>query len=264
MKYSVHLVNLARGEDRLERMSALLSERALKFRRFEAVDGSVEDFGAVYDESAQIKAGYRYLTKAELGCYLSHFRLWERVAALEDEFYVILEDDVDVDASVPEVLAAINRLQFDWDVIRLAGLGVVPYLIAGKLDPHHDLVTLMRGSTGTQGYCISSKGARKLIEKALPISTPVDVYLDHDWISGIKTLAVMPYPIRANLSLESTIEFDRLARSIQFKEESKRFGFMYKVSRWVRKRKIAFRKTVRYLFLCMYGIFLRSILFKLR
>ena len=62
------------------------------------------------------------LTPNEIGCYLSHFRLYEKIVEENIDRAVILEDDVDVSADFPSVLRALNDAPDDWEFIRLAGL----------------------------------------------------------------------------------------------------------------------------------------------
>ncbi|ENO91852.1 glycosyl transferase [Thauera sp. 28] len=257
-EFDVFVVNMARSRDRLERMSALLEDTGLSFERFEAVDGSVEDVSKCYDSAKQLSSGYRDLSRAELGCYLSHVRLWEKAAERSSGFVVVLEDDIDIEGGIAQLLEGVAGLQCSWDLIRLAGLGEVPYVRLGHLDQNHELVALMRGSTGTQGYCISPDGARKLLAKALPITMPVDVYIDYDWISGIQTLAIMPYPVQENREISSTISGQRVASSSSHQQAGISMGMKYKMMRWLRKRRIAILKTARYPILFIWALVLRG------
>ena len=63
----------------------------------------------------------RELTRGEHGCFLSHVRAWERVAASQDDYTLVLEDDANI--SLPEqwpaILGAVRALPPEWDLLFL-------------------------------------------------------------------------------------------------------------------------------------------------
>lgn len=252
----VFLINLDRAKDRLARMQDILINAGIDFEVFSAVDGTAFDVSAFYSENNQEARGLRKLSAPELGCYLSHFFLWEKIIKENLPHAVILEDDITIEANLKELIEGALETCDSFDLIRLAGLGKVPFVRATKLTNTHELVTLLRGATGTQGYIISRRGALKLYRNAVPVTVPVDVYIDHNWLSGIKTLAIHPYPISENKVLESSITRERQATA-NHSNASMQATPRTKFLRWKQKRKIAVMKTLYYPIIASHALHLR-------
>lgn len=237
-------------------MRQILATAGVEFEVFKAIDGKHYDFSKSYSDELQDQKFLRRLSGPELGCFMSHYLLWELIQSNDLEGAVILEDDISVEPNLGELIERASSIPHEYDLIRLAGLGKVPQLDVMKLSESHSLTMLMRGSTGTQGYIISRHGARKLLKRAMPISVPVDVFIDHNWISGIKTLAIRPYPVTQNTSLESSISGERHVSSQKNKSGSHATR-KERLAKWRRKRTIAALKVLYYPVHAMYGIFLK-------
>ena len=55
----------------------------------------------------------RVLTRGEIGCFISHYQLWEKCAE-GDERYIILEDDVVFTSSMKEALKKLERYEMGY------------------------------------------------------------------------------------------------------------------------------------------------------
>ncbi len=222
------LINLESRPDRLKRMSDILAQAGIEFEVFPAVDGRklasangvcrLADGTPIYDPDHSIKLGYRPMSPAEIGCYLSHLEIWKKVVEQNVGWALVLEDDLNIDPRISSIIKHLPDVEKGWDYIKLSALGKVPFIKLFPLTANHSLSLLLRGSTGMQAYCISPLGARKLIAKALPITIPVDVFIDHFWHTGLNTLAVTPYPVEDNKHISSSIEAERLPISDEHKK----------------------------------------------
>lgn len=94
----IFLINLAQRSDRLAFMEDQLSALGLPFTRIEAVDG-------LGDAEIAYPANHSRLSKAEFACYLSHVKCWEAFLATDESHCLILEDDVVLAKSLPQILA---------------------------------------------------------------------------------------------------------------------------------------------------------------
>uniref|UniRef100_A0A2K6DKW9 Cerebral endothelial cell adhesion molecule n=1 Tax=Macaca nemestrina TaxID=9545 RepID=A0A2K6DKW9_MACNE len=83
----VFVISLARRPDRRERMLASLWEMEISGRVVDAVDGRMLNSSAIRSLGVDLLPGYqdpysgRTLTKGEVGCFLSHYSIWEEVRA---------------------------------------------------------------------------------------------------------------------------------------------------------------------------------------
>lgn len=92
-----HLINLERRPDRLERFNKVHQDLSGAVQRFNAVDGRTL---ALTDELRHLFRNNRFgWKKGVLGCTLSHYKVWQRLAADSSPTaaYLILEDDVVLD-----------------------------------------------------------------------------------------------------------------------------------------------------------------------
>lgn len=100
-------------------------------------------------------------------------------------------------------LAGMRRGSFD--VVRLAGLRERRGRIVRRLSSGRDLARLALGPCGAQAYVITAAGARKLISYCSPITQQIDIALDETCFNRLDSYAVLPYPIRHEAGIASTI-----------------------------------------------------------
>lgn len=153
--------------------------------------------GLVYDDAAAKVIRARSLTKAEIGCYASHYALWTQL--LDDagaEQYVVLEDDVIIDWNFLKRIAQVDFGRSGIDYLRLYCLRPGSFVVRKYryLENRH-LIQLMDPAYGTQGYVITRGGARRLIPRCNRIVRPIDSQLDRYWDHGIPNLCLFPFPI---------------------------------------------------------------------
>lgn len=102
-----------------------------------------------------------------IGCTLSHKNCWEIIVNenLKDGF--IFEDDLDIRSNfIREIQKYLSNLDKNVDVFSF-----------GYLTKTNCKNNKCDRFTGTQGYYITNKGARKLLQYTTPIENPADVYI---------------------------------------------------------------------------------------
>uniref|UniRef100_A0A8D2LTN3 Cerebral endothelial cell adhesion molecule n=1 Tax=Varanus komodoensis TaxID=61221 RepID=A0A8D2LTN3_VARKO len=183
----VFLINLVRRPDRKERMLAALLELEIDSVVVPAVDGSALNSSDIKKLGVDLLPGYydpfagRTLTKGEVGCFLSHHRVWQEVRVARGlERSIVLEDDVRFEAYFKKrllrLMAEVEQVQLDWDLIYL-GRKQVNSEDEAPVEDVRNLV-VPEYSYWTLAYVISQQGAQKLLD-AQPISKmlPVDEFL---------------------------------------------------------------------------------------
>ncbi|WP_343561010.1 glycosyltransferase family 25 protein [Kiloniella sp. b19] len=192
------MINLPSSTERRERISAQLDRLGLEYEITEAVNGHklTDEDWALYRRDKRQKMFGKDLTIGEIGCYLSHYRLWERIVR-EDlaKGAIILEDDVVISDDLPQVLDSLSKTDLKWEVLRLCGIRKRKYKTLEQLDNHYRLVRLNHVACGAAGYWINKKGASRLLPICREIIWPVDIILDRYWKTGLRILAIQPYVI---------------------------------------------------------------------
>jgi glycosyl transferase family 25 len=122
-------------------------------------------------------------SKGAIGCYLSHIALWKKLLESDQEMFLIFEDDVDINNNIDNLMVKTNDYintinKKDWDVIFL-GYSLISLLNNDIPEDINDKYKITNIIYGLHAYIINKKGARKLLEKALPIVDQLDSYMSY-------------------------------------------------------------------------------------
>jgi glycosyl transferase, family 25 len=170
-----YVINLDRDHLRREHVREVFRRSGLAFERFPAVDG--KQLAADQRTLLPSRMRQREWTAGEIGCLLSHYELWRRVATGDDELATIFEDDVFLSPKLAALLAQLERTPPQGSVLI-------------KLDTNSHLVELDRRPVsrpsgialhrlrslhhGAAGYIVSRQVARMLVARIGAFDLPVD------------------------------------------------------------------------------------------
>ncbi|XP_049643660.1 procollagen galactosyltransferase 1 [Suncus etruscus] len=183
----VFMINLKRRADRRERMLRALGMQGIEARLVEAVDGRAMNTSQVEALGIQMLPGYRDpyhgrpLTKGELGCFLSHFRIWKEVVDRGLQSVLVFEDDLRFEIffkrRLMNLMQDVERERLDWDLIYV-GRKRMQVEHPEKAVPRVRNLVEADYSYWTLAYVLSAQGARKLLA-AQPLTRmlPVDEFL---------------------------------------------------------------------------------------
>jgi glycosyl transferase family 25 len=184
-------------------MARQLDEVAnLQWRFFDA--GRTAPPALRYDPAEARRAIRRELTPGELGCYGSHFAVWQTIAAGPDEAAVVLEDDLLIDPGFFANLATTVEALAGHKFVRLHAKAPTSALIIGRVASRH--VVRYRGAAiGAQGYILRREGARQWLASITAVVRPVDDEMERYWAHGVANIGLHPFPIIERMGA-STIE----------------------------------------------------------
>ncbi|EEB12010.1 conserved hypothetical protein [Pediculus humanus corporis] len=142
-------------------------------------DEYLEELGIEFMPEYKDPYHKRAMTHGEIGCFLSHYFIWEKVLENKYDLIMVLEDDVQFEPYFREKITALLKevedLKLPWDLI---------YIGRKRLVEHEDWVKGSKSlvhvaySYWTLGYLLTNEGARKLLEqKPLKKLIPVDEYI---------------------------------------------------------------------------------------
>ncbi|MGR6466205.1 glycosyltransferase family 25 protein [Rhizobium sp. PAMB 3182] len=193
---TIEVINLKNSPERRDEMIRALDAFGLTYEFFEAIDGRTEEHPlfARYDPKlAEIRRGFP-LTPGELGCYASHFLLWEKCAR-SGKPMLIFEDDVALHPNFPEALGFVAAHIDRYGLIRLSAHKARSFAILQHVADDMDFVRYRIGPHGTSCYGISASAASKLLRKAQVWFEPVDCHLDRFWTHGVGSHGLTPTPV---------------------------------------------------------------------
>lgn len=213
----VFVINLARDAERRAHMAAILDAIGVAAEFVPAVDGNAltEADRAVYDRPRCLRFYGVDMLPSEIGCYLSHYRLYERIIRERLDVALILEDDVYIDSALPDIVDALYACPVqDWLVIRLNTLRArverptsAPFrgTPVATLGGGRGLYRLGTHVLGAGAYLIKREGAARMLDYGRRIFMPIDHTMDRFWDNGIVPYVVWPFPVHHRTDLESRI-----------------------------------------------------------
>lgn len=183
----IFVINLKKDHDKFLFMQKQFTQLGLKCTRVEAVEGNTLDPKALescYSDDEAIQTIGRRLSLPELGTVLSHLSIYQNMLDTAQNTALILEDDVTLSSELPRLLASLDGLPKDWDVVLLGHHPAhsLYHDTAGSFwgrSPINDNFQCIRFAEfpfGAYGYLVSLSGAKKLLQALSTIREPIDQY----------------------------------------------------------------------------------------
>ena len=122
----------------------------------------------------------------------------------------IFEDDAGLSPQLPEVLAALERKPFDFDVLKLNRRSRKRlFLPCVLLTPNHMAGRVKFSDYGSEGYVITRDAARHLLTSETKMIWEIDHHISRFWDNGLNVFYVDPPAVSHNEEDDSQIESDR-------------------------------------------------------
>lgn len=194
------IIHLARAEARKPQVERLTATLPLPVNVVDAVDGLALADGeieAVYRRHLH-RPHYPFeLRKAEIGCFLSHRKVWQAILDGGLDAGLIVEDDVEPDEKLfaPALALAMQTIR-PGDYIRFpyrshtdSGAEVAKVGDITLVEPAHV-------GLGMQMQLVGRQAAAELLEATETFDRPVDTTIQMRWLAKIRILAARPASIR--------------------------------------------------------------------
>ena len=206
------VINLARAEVRRQRIQEQFDALGLPVEFHEAVDGrqlAPEQY-ALVDRQTRRQQGLWPQTDGCIANWLSQRQVMRQIVDHGPEMVAIFEDDAGLSPQLPEVLAALERKPFNFDIVRLNRRSrkkvFIPY---ERLTDDHMAGRLRYSDYGNEGYVITRDAARHFLENTPRMMWEIDQVLPRIWENGLNVFYVDPPVVFHNEKNDSQIEEDR-------------------------------------------------------
>jgi glycosyl transferase family 25 len=193
--WPIFIISLTTARARRASCRAAMDRLGLKFEFFDAIGGSdlsPDEIARVYDPDKNARLFKRPLSAAEIGCYLSHHALWDRIGRSQGAGAIILEDDFDADDALPALLREICGMNLSNCLVKLHSERKVKGAPLAILGGGYKLLAPARVPGFAVGYVVERAAAAALADRSLPFGRPVDIDLKHWWDFGVSVLIVQP------------------------------------------------------------------------
>ncbi len=216
----IFIISLKKDIAKKKHMQELCDKHNLHPRFIDAVDGKLLshiDIDKIYSRKKALDNIKRELTKGEIGCALSHKKIYGQIIKDGVEHAIILEDDIIFDKGFMGFLNKRNNIPEDCDLLLLghhpAESRDTPsrfsYWYKHPLLKHQIIRRPSEPCYGTYGYYLTKQGAKKLLAHLSKVTLPIDFLTGN---SNIVNLYIMQNPIiliHEQLSKISSLDEDR-------------------------------------------------------
>ncbi len=196
MIHAAYILHLDRATDRRDNVHALVDAISLPTAIHPATDGSALTAAETTTAYQRALHAPRYpyrLTPGEIGCFLSHRSLWERIAADGLDAALIMEDDTHIEPGpFAEALALACQ--------HINELGYIKLPIKNRRTPirhldSRDTAMLFEQQVialGTHCQIVSAAAAATLLAATRPFDRPIDVLLQLRHLTGQRIYTIYP------------------------------------------------------------------------
>ena len=189
--FNTYVINMPKNTQRMIHFDKQYNNSDLAARpyiRFEAINGkeireSLKEYvtpkvymGLELYNRTNTRIGDSHLTPGMIGCYLSHYSVYETIRDSGVPYAIIFEDDASIDPYiytkiVKSIVEEDGTFPLDWDIILLG------HICKNCKDatPYYKVPTYF---WGLHGYMISQKGVETMLKNQEPaISMQIDHYM---------------------------------------------------------------------------------------
>lgn len=215
--FPVFVINLAHDAERRGHMDKQLAKVGFSAEFIPAVNGrALSDIDwQAYDKAKALRIYGVEMMGTEIGCTLSHYRLYERIVRDNIPVALIMEDDIEISPNLPRILEdLLANPSPEWLVVRLESLrGRVrepksPKFKGKSIQKLRDgeLYKLGTHVLGFGAYLIRKEAAERMLDYGRRVFMPADQTMDRYWENGIVPYIVRPLPVYQRRDMESRTE----------------------------------------------------------
>ena len=187
------VVNLDKNHDRMEFMKDQLARLGIVYDRVPAVYGkmmSPEELECDFARTRSLWAQRRRLSLSEIGCSLSHIKIYRAMIEGNIPVALVLEDDVVLDSRLQEVVSKIESF------ISPSQPQIVMLSHLGGHDENKVGVERVHSCTCTDGYVVNLPAAQLIYKANYPVLTVADKWDRWERLFGLETYRAYPLTVR--------------------------------------------------------------------
>ena len=206
------VINLARMTARRQRMQEQFDTLGLEVEFHEAVDGrnlGPEHYARV-DRETRRRKGLWPQADGSIANWHSQRQVMQRIVDQGQDMVAIFEDDAELCPDLPEVIAALERKPFDFDIVMLNRRSKKKtFLPCERLTPRHMAGRVRYSDFGNEGYVMTRDAARHFLSNTPRMMWEIDQILPRFWETGLNVFYLDPPVVYHADSDDSQIEGDR-------------------------------------------------------
>lgn len=239
---NVFIITLKDSTDRQKSIKNQCDKFGIESTFIDAINGKSLSDSEISHYCNQEKAKQlfgRELLLGEIGCALSHKKIYQEIIDKNLSYAVILEDDAVIERGFKDIVSLIIEKKIDWDIILLGhNRGFKNKEVIDSIDSlwsryrlnnSYRLGFLVKGGLGTYGYFISQKGAKKILD-FLEYNS---LYLPIDKLTSDSTIIEVYGLLPAAITVAT--QFDSLIENNSFRGKDRDGELVYELGKLIRK-----------------------------
>lgn len=212
------VVTLRRSTSRAANVQTILKRCPLACEIWDATDGAQLDPGFVSEvyQPKLHRPNYPFRLRAgEIGCYLSHRNIWQKMVEQSIDRLLVVEDDI---AFLPSFKLALQHA-----ITEAPDGSYVQFQVRNLKFPQlaldEDCAQLVQPTVAplrTSAQLVTLGAAKRLLDFSQQFDRPVDAAIQMTWLHGVQVLVALPHSV-IEVSTElggSTIGSSKKKRSI--------------------------------------------------
>lgn len=215
-KIKIYIINLEKSKERRDFIYNQFDNLPQKigYQFFKAVYGKEEPnhpLFSKYNEKKRFARKGHYMSLSQLGCFASHYLLWQKCIEL-NQGIIVLEDDAIIHSNFPDVLNFIESNENTFEFFWLSPPAPARRNQKGKVVYSSEKLQVARYKKGwgnATGYFINPNAARKLLDYCNKWILDVDIMMERYWENKLDHLAIIPACVEPDFSKESNIPVDK-------------------------------------------------------
>ena len=213
INFKVYIINIKKEKNKKKNILNELKKQNLKNYKFiSAVNGNKlkkkEINSLISKEKNFINPINTNMSKSEIGCSLSHIKIYKEIVKSDIDYALILEDDAFFLNKFTKNLKKFISINFKYkkQIILLSELREF-YKIPIDKEKDYEIVDVTNAYF-THSYFINNEAARSLLHFNFPVKTVADNFIIFKIYCGIKITGLNPYLLSQDKKkFESSIKF---------------------------------------------------------
>lgn len=231
-KFKIYVVNLKKDKDRKKNIINEIEKQNIKdYQIIDAINGNeLNDMdlnNASYKDKNLINPWNIRMSPSQVGCALSHIKIYKKFIETEYNLALILEDDAVFVQNFTEELKKliIKNIKYKKQILLLSEL---KEFFSKPIDKNnsHEIVNVTNAFF-THSYVINKEAAKSLIKFNYPVKTIADNFVFFKIYCGIKITGLNPYLLdQDNNNFKTTIFKESKSEKIFL---MRRFFYKFKI-----------------------------------
>ncbi|MCD9471432.1 glycosyltransferase family 25 protein [Photobacterium phosphoreum] len=226
---NIFIINIPSSVHRKENISQQLDQLNLNYSFFNAINGHKDNHPlfAMYDDHLSQAYRGKSLSKGQLGCYASHYLLWQKCIELNQPIIILEDDALIYPKPFMDIINNLDLLTKKYECIRLFDNKRPSFFKLKQLIlPHTSIYKFSKGHMSATGYLLTPAGANKLLEHSNKWYMAVDIYMDRFWVNHLECYGTVPACLTNDPVFDSDIGYGKRApRSLACKIKRELFNF---------------------------------------